>query len=166
MERLTVLDVVALVMGSAVASIHIRPIGREGFSAPGLILASLAFAWLAATASGPFLYLARRFTGPTERSGIGERLWGLLGVPWLLSAAIRSAGSSRTGGAGDLDSAVLAIGLAAASTIAMLTVWMKWVTANPEAAREVASGPWPNRVGLALAIAWPLQAGLALMVLS
>ncbi|AMV39745.1 hypothetical protein [Planctomyces sp. SH-PL62] len=162
--RFTLLDGAALVMGSAVASVQLRPLAREGSSTAGLIGASLVFAWLAATATGPFVYLVRRFVRPTTGpSGIGERLWALLGTPWLLGAVFRSAGTQ--GGAEGVYPLVMAGSVAAASLIAFLTTWQTWVAASPEEASRVGAGAWPNRIGLVLAIAWPIQCGLAFVVL-
>lgn len=164
--RFTVLDGTALVMGSAVASVQLRPLAREGSSTAGLIAASLVFAWLAATVSGPFVYLVRRFVRPTTGpSGIGERLWALLGIPWLLGAAVRSAGAGAQDGAEGVYPLVMAGSVAAASLIAFLTIWQTWVAASPEEASRVGAGAWPNRIGLVLAIAWPIQFGLAFVVL-
>ncbi len=36
----------------------------------------------------------------------------------------------------------------------------------PEQATQVEAGAWTNRVGLVLAITWPIQCGLGLVVLS
>ncbi|MDG3003944.1 hypothetical protein [Paludisphaera mucosa] len=164
--RLTVLDVVALVIGAAVALMHLRPVVEPGFSAAGLFVGLPVFLWLAATASGPCLAVARRF-GPRKPLGsrLGEGLWTILGTPWLLSAAARSMrGGSE--GAGKVDSWILTVGLAMASCWAAASVYHHWIEASPEDAAQVAGGSWSNRVGMILAIAWPIQGGLALIALS
>jgi len=45
-------------------------------------------------------------------------------------------------------------------------VWNTWVIVPPEQAARVEASPWTNRVGLILAIAWPIQCGLGMVVLS
>jgi hypothetical protein len=60
----------------------------------------------------------------------------------------------------------LSVGLGLACVIALGVVWSTWVMVPPEQAARVAGSPWPNRVGLILAIAWPIQCGLGLIVLN
>ncbi len=50
--------------------------------------------------------------------------------------------------------------------VALVVVWGKWVMVPPEQAARIEGAPWTNRVGLILAIAWPIQCGLGLVVLS
>jgi hypothetical protein len=45
-------------------------------------------------------------------------------------------------------------------------VWSTWVMVPPQEAARIEAAPWTNRVGLILAIAWPVQCGLGLVVLS
>jgi len=162
-DRLTVLDGAALVMGSAIASLHVLRVMRSGLSIAGWAMLTLTFTWLAVTATGPFLYIARRYIRrPPDYPDVGDRLWALLGLPWLLTAILQavSLGDSR-------DSLVwmtLMGGLAVASVIAVVEVWSTWVMVPPEEAEWVESGSWTNRVGLVLAIAWPIQCGLGLIV--
>ena len=52
-NEINVLDGVALVMGSAIASVHILRIMRSGLTAAGWVMVCLAFAWVALTAAGP-----------------------------------------------------------------------------------------------------------------
>ena len=40
-----------------------------------------------------------------------------------------------------------------------------WVTVSPEVAARTAAPTWTNRVGLVLAIAWPVQCGVGMAVL-
>ncbi len=162
----SVLDGAAMVMGSAIASIHALRIMRGDLTGPGWVMLWLTFAGVAITATGPFLYLARWYVRRLpEAPGIGERLWAMLGIPWLLTAVIQSA----TGPAprqGPLFAATLVVGLGLTSLTALGTVWTTWVMVSPEQAARVEVGPWTNRIGLVVAIAWPIQCGLGLVVLN
>jgi len=91
-DGLSVLDGGALVMGSAIASIHVLRIMREELSAGGWIMICLVFGGVTLTAAGPFVFLARRFARREPAyPKIGDRLWALLGIPWLASAVLKSA---------------------------------------------------------------------------
>lgn len=167
----SVLDGAALVMGAAVASIHIRGVIRDGdrLAGPGWLLIWGAFAWVALTAAGPFLFLARRFL--RRHAGypkVGDALWAVLGLPWILTAAIGSAsaapGRPRHPHRDDLMVLSLSVGLPLACLIALAVVWKRWVMVSPEEAARTASAPWTNRIGLALSVAWPIQCGLGLVI--
>jgi hypothetical protein len=137
---------------------------RGGLSTPGWVMVGLAFAWLAATATGPFLYVVRRYIRrPPDYPGVGDRLWALLGLPWLATALLQSILAC------DVRDAIvwftLMTGLAGASLLSVVEVWSTWVVVPPEQAEQAEAGSWTNRVGLVLAIAWPIQCGLGLIVL-
>ena len=90
-EGFSVLDGAALVMGSAIASIHTLRVMRSDLTGAGWIMIWITFTWVAVTATGPFLYLARRFARRmADYPKIGDRLWALLGIPWLATAAVQS----------------------------------------------------------------------------
>ena len=166
-EGFTVLDGVALVMGAAVASVHLRGVIRDDLNAFGWALAWFTFTWIALTATGPFLFVVRRFA--RRLSGypkVGDGLWALLGSPWLLTTLLRSSSSGERGGHDELFAAALSVGIAVASLVALGVIWTTWVTVPPEQAARTASAPWTNRVGLILAVAWPIQCGLGLVLLS
>jgi len=57
----------------------------------------------------------------------------------------------------------IVIGVGAASTAAIALTWASWVAGPPRSAGE--SLPWTERVGLILAVAWPIQCGLGLEVI-
>ncbi len=67
---------------------------------------------------------------------------------------------------GPLFAATLVVGLGLTSLTALGAVWTTWVMVSPEQAARVEVGPWTNRIGLVLAIAWPIQCGLGLVVLN
>jgi hypothetical protein len=174
-DGFNVLDGAALVTGAAIASIHIRGVIRDDLAAPGWALIWGTFLWVAITAAGPFLYLSRRFLRRLpDYPKVGDTLWGVLGLPWLLTAILRSAVP-----AAGLDPAArvatphddplfangLGLTLAAASMIVMTVVWKRWVMVPPEIAAETASPPWTNRVGLFLSVTWPIQCGLGLVMI-
>ena len=62
---------VALVIGSAIASIHILGVRRWDLSAGGWVMVALTFTWIAMTASGPFVFL--------ERALCPKSSWDILG---------------------------------------------------------------------------------------
>ena len=163
-DRPTVLDAAALVMGSAVASLHVLRVIRGGLSITGWVMVGLTFGWLAVTSAGPFLYIVRRrirrIPGYPE---VGDRLWALLGTPWVLAALLQSL--ARGGGRNELVRGTLVGGLAIASLLSVVELWSTWVMVPPEQAALVEAGSWTNRVGLVLAIAWPIQCGLGLIIL-
>lgn len=127
----------------------------------------ITFTWVAVTATGPFLYLARRYSRRlSDYPKIGDRLWALLGLPWLATAVIQSAGPGSEPRQNSLFTTTLSIGLGLTCLITLAVVWSTWVMVPPEQATRVEAAPWTNRVGLILAIAWPIQCGLGMVVLS
>ncbi len=163
----SVLDLAALVMGSAIASIHALRVMREDLSAGGWIMICLVFGGVMLTAAGPFVFLARRFA--RREPGypkIGDRLWALLGIPWLASAVIKSATPGNETRYEPLFATTLSAGLAIVCMTALAVLWSTWVMVPPEQAARLETGAWTNRVGLIVAIAWPLQCGLGMIVLS
>ena len=69
-------------MGSAIASIHILGVRRWDLTGAGWIMVSITFTWVAVTAAGPFIFLARRFARRLpDYPKIGDRLWAMLGIP-------------------------------------------------------------------------------------
>jgi hypothetical protein len=162
-----VLDGAALVMGSAIASIHTLPVMRSDLTGAGWIMIGITFTWVAVTATGPFLYLARRFAHRLANyPKIGDRLWALLGIPWLATAVVQSAAPGSEPRHNYLFTTTLSVGLGLACLITLGVVWSTWVMVPPEQAARVEASPWTNRVGLILAIAWPIQCGLGMVVLS
>jgi hypothetical protein len=163
----SVLDGAALVTGAAVASIHIRAVIRESehLAAPGWLLIWGTFAWVALTAAGPFLFLVRRFLRRLpDYPKVGDVLWAVLGLPWFLTALIRSALPGDPRRQGDLFALGLSTLLGLACLTALTVVWQRWVTVSPEEAERTAAAPWTNRIGLILSVAWPIQCGVGLVV--
>ena len=162
-----VLDGVALVMGAAVASVHLRVIIRDNLSALGWALVWWTFTWIAVTATGPFLVLVRRIA--RKQPGYprtGDWLWALLGLPWMMSALVRSTFGEGTASYDGAIATALMVSLIVASLVAQVVVWATWVAVTPEQAARTASPPWTNRVGMILAIAWPIQCGVGFVVIS
>jgi hypothetical protein len=163
----SVLDGAALVAGAAVASIHIRTVirGGEPLATAGWLLIGGTFAWVALTATGPFLFLVRGFL--RRLAGypkVGDALWAVLGLPWVLTTLIRAAPPGDPRHRHDLFALWLSVLLAVACLIALGVVWHRWVAVSPEEAARTASPPWTNRLGLILAVAWPIQCGAGLVV--
>jgi hypothetical protein len=164
---ITVLDGIALVMGSAIASVHILRIMRGGLSVGGWVMVCLTFTWVSVTSAGPLIFLARRFS--RRLSGypkVGDWLWAILGLPWLLTAIIQSAMPGEDPRDNPLYSLTLSVSLAVACMISLAVVWGTWVMVPPEKAAVIEADPWTNRVGLVLSVAWPIQCGLGMVVLS
>ena len=166
-DGFNVLDLGALVMGSAIGSIHVLRVMRDGLSTGGWIMLCLVFVGVTLTAAGPFVFLARRFARKARAfPKIGDRLWALLGLPWLVSALLKSAAPGNEPRYEPLFATTLSISLGIVCLIALAVVWNTWVMVPPEHAARIETGPWTNRVGLVIAIAWPLQCGLGMIVLS
>ncbi|QDV37249.1 hypothetical protein [Tautonia plasticadhaerens] len=166
----TLLDGIALVAGAAIASVHLRQATPGGGLNPaGWVLIWLTFCGVALTASGPFLTLIRRFSGrPRTPARLGDHLWAMLGAPWVVSALSRIVGESgrRGGGLPDqLYELALVAGLGAASLVTLAVIWSRWVMVPPGADPETEPSGWTHRVGLGLAVAWPMQCGLGMIVL-
>jgi len=173
MERLdlefgfSVLDGAALVVGAAIASVHVVGIPRGDLAGTGWIMIGLTFCWIAMTAAGPFLYLGRRFVRRLPKyPKIGDQLWALLGLPWLGAALLQSATPGAEPRHNPLFSATLTVGLGVVCFIALIVVWRTWVIVPSGKAAKIEAAPWTNRVGLILSIAWPIQCGLGMVVLS
>jgi hypothetical protein len=165
-KDINVLDGVALVMGSAIASLHMLRVFRSGLSTAGWLLFLLTYSCVALTATGPFMFLARRYSRRLPGyPKIGDWLWALLGVPWVVTAFIESVVPGEDPRHNPLFSMTLTIGLGISCLIAVIIVWSAWVIVPPERAARIEGVPWTNRVGLILAIAWPIQCGLGMVVL-
>jgi hypothetical protein len=163
----SVLDGSALVMGSAIASIHILGVRRWELSGANWLMVALTFTWVALTAAGPFLFLERRYARRIPRyPQVGDRLWAILGIPWVMTALVQSAAPNSEPRHSPWLTLTLSTGLALACLIALAVVWSTWVIVPPEQAAQIEAAPWTNRVGLILSIAWPIQCGLGMVVLS
>jgi hypothetical protein len=164
----TVLDGAALVAGAAVSAVHIRGVIREDLIGPGWVLLWGTFVWIALTAAGPFVYLVRRHMRPCPgHPRVGDRLWALQGLPWLATALLQASPVANGGPKpwGEWLALGLATGIASSSLISLVAVWGTWVRVPPGQAARTFSGPWTNRLGLCLAIAWPLQCGAVMVVI-
>jgi hypothetical protein len=158
------LDGAALVGGAAVASVHIRGAVPDELPGGGWVLVWITFAGVALTAGGPFVFLERRFWRRTlGYPRVGDVLWAILGLPWVLTALMRTASAGPGPRRDELVSAGLSFGVGIASMIALAVVWGTWVLVPPERVNSAGPTPWTNRMGLILAVAWPLQCGFGLV---
>jgi hypothetical protein len=163
---LTMFDAAALVTGGAVASVHFRPFEDEiGDLTPlGFSFLILAFAWLAMTAAGPFVYLVRRYG--RRRAGypsVPDLLWLAFGLPWAIAALYRSGAGNLSTTANILYGNTLFIGLALASGLAVFQLKRTW-DALDSARSPKPRRTWTEWIGTAIAVAWPLQLGLGFVV--
>ncbi len=165
----TVLDGVALVTGAAVASVHIRA-AVPRFATPGdWAWAWCLFAWLSTTATGPYIFLVRRFfTRPEGYPRLGDRLWAMSGLPWLLAAMVKTFDPAPDLVSGRLDPAYvgcLSIGLCLVAMVAVPVLAARFLLVDPSKPRGQGPSPWTHRLGLALTVAWPIQCGVGLVVM-
>ena len=106
-------------MGSAIASIHILGVRRWGVSGANWFIVALTFTWVALTAAGPFIFLERRYARRIPNyPQIGDRLWALLGIPWLVTALVQSAAPTSEPGHNPWFTMTLSTGLAIVCLIA------------------------------------------------
>ena len=170
----TTLDGAALVLGAAVAAVHLRDLVTSGHPGVfGWVLFWLAFTGLATTAAGPFVFLVRRYVRRLiHYPRLGDGLWTVLGMPWILTAPLRPRPPFRsTSPLSQFDAeAVYALALwlllLSACLASLVVIWRYWVRA-PGAGPEVPDRPrptWTEWIGLTLAIAWPIQCGFGLLV--
>jgi hypothetical protein len=164
----TVLDGVALVTAAAVASVHVRATLPRISGPIGWFWAWCLFSWLAMTSGGPFLFLVRRyFTRPDNYPRLGDRLWALAGLPWLIAAVIQTFESSSKLIIARQNSAYVAsliLGLALYAMISVPILLVKYFWGDPKIPKPVENSPWTDRLGLFLAVAWPIQCGVGLVV--
>jgi hypothetical protein len=154
-------------MGSAIASVHILRVIKADLTAAGWVMIWIAFSWISVTAAGPFIFLARKYSRRLPGyPKVGDCLWALLGMPWLLTAIIQSTFPGHETRQNPLLSWTLGLGLGIVSVIAVVVVWGTWVVVPPAQAARIEAAPWTNRVGLVLAIAWPIQCSLGMVVLN
>jgi hypothetical protein len=162
-----VMDGAALVVGAAIASIHILGLRREDLSGHAWFMVAITFTGVAVTAAGPFVYLARRFSQHLPGyPKLGDKLWAILGLPWLVTALLESASPGSDPRHNPLITTTLTGGLAIVCLVAWLVIWNTWVMVSRQEAAKIEAAPWTNRVGLILSIAWPIQCGLGMVVLS
>ena len=159
------LDGAAMVLGAAVSAVHLRPFVSNGLWSGDGGLFWPTFMGVGLTASGPFVllerWLGRRHAGTYPH--LGDRLWAVLGLPWVLTLVLRA--SARPFGPRILDlySPSLGISIALACLCSLALIWRRLILGVGEAPAPV---PWTSRVGMAVSITWPLQCGFGLVVTS
>ncbi len=164
----TLLDAVALVIGAAVGSVHLRGAAGAGLMKGGYVLFWLTFAGVALTSAGPFLYLGRRYVRrPSGYPLLGDRLWAILGLPWVLTSPLLTSSRGQGPDGLDLYTTGLVIGIGIASLLTLGNVWKHWVATAPDPApSEPEHLPWTTRVGMVLSVAWPVQCGFGMVIAS
>ena len=165
----TVLDGVALVTGAAVASVHIRSAVPEFDGPVDWAWAWCLFSWLSLTSAGPFVYVVRRFfTRPSGYPRLGDRLWLMSGLPWVIAAMVRTGEAPAEVVSGRLDPAYigcLSIGLSLVAMVAVPVLAAKFLLVDPSKPKVPEPSPWTHRLGMMLTVAWPIQCGVGLVVM-
>ena len=162
----TMLDGAALVIGAAVASTQVRGVFPDRLTGAGWSLVWGTFAGITLSAAGPFIFLARRYwRRPPGHPRIGDHLWTVLGLPWVLTAPLRTAQPSPGAQPDPFVALALTLGIGVASLVALIVIWKTWVLAPPVVPAGIEPPHWTDRVGLTLASAFPLQWGFGLVVL-
>lgn len=167
----SVLDGAALVVGAAVTSLHFRDLPMRTLTPFGWGLLWFLFCGVALTAAGPEIYVVRcHVRRLANYPTVGDRLWALLGLPWLLTAPLHPfraprGAASTPGNDPLLYGPALWLLICAACLVALAVIWRTWVMAPRRLPAEgTAPRTWTERVGLGLAIAWPLQCGFGLVL--
>ena len=126
----------------------------------------ITFLGVSLTATGPFLYLARRFLRRAPGyPGLGDRLWGVIGLPWAIGAMLPIPNPGRDPDRIGIYELAMILGIGTASMVSLVVIWRNWVSVPPEAIATRDDPAWTDRLGLVVAIAWPLQCGFGLMIL-
>ncbi len=164
---ITMLDGGALVTGAAVASVHFRDLSDKmtDLTPLGWLFLSAAFAWLALTSAGPFVYLVRRISSrPSGNPTVEDRLWMAFGLPWLLTALYRSWTGIATNSTDRAYETVLFTGLFVASGLSLWRIARTWSSVDLTTAPRDRNGSWTDLIGRVVSVTWPLQLGLGFVV--
>ncbi len=163
---LTLLDAIALMTGTAVGSIHVRPILLPALAGESWVLLGFVLILISITAAGPFIHIVHRYYRPVPGyPRAGDRLWTILGIPWVLTGVVHSIFPNL--GESPLYNwyhPLLWGSLGLACLLAGNQVWTTWISVSPDQAVEAVGPPWTNRLGLMLGVAWPLQLAACMIV--
>lgn len=168
--RLTLLDIGSIVMGAAIAAVHVRLVVSTPQTWLMWVWESILFGWVGLTSIGPFLFLARswRRAAIGNYPLVGDRLWVIWGCPWVLTAVLKATLRRPELHPGQLDPAYvgslgLGLFLATMITVPILVARVLWGSpATPQRPLDVNLTQW---VGLGLTAIWPIQCGVGLVVM-
>ncbi len=162
-EGLSTLDGVALVTGAAMASIHVRALFTDLPGPFTIALIVVLFCWMSLASAGPFVFAVRRFVRHLGNyPGLGDRLWLLAGVPWILAGVVRTGSTSSNLDPGsDRPYAAALIG-----SVSVAIGWGLLIVLRHGAAACVANRSWTEWAGLLCTGLWPLQALTAFVILN
>jgi hypothetical protein len=163
-RAVTMTDIAGLVVGFAVAATIYRGTILAVFDAGAVgltVVATIAFAWLGTSISGPIVLGIRRLQqGRRIKLSAGESTWGVLGLMWLavgLSRGLRLLNPALMSNVASM-SATVAAGLA---PLFLILFW--WLERNrPHPGRPHS---WCHHVGIFCAAAWPAGWTLAAFLL-
>jgi hypothetical protein len=163
---LTILDALALTAGAAVGSIHVRPFLFPASAAGAWLMLSLVLFWIAITAAGPFIYVVHKYSRPVPGfPRTGDRLWTILGLPWVATAVVRTIyPATQEAHMDDWFTPILWACVGLACCVAGSIVWTTWIAVPSGTATQTAGPPWTNRLGLVLGVTWPLQCAASMVV--
>lgn len=162
----TVLDGVAVVIAAAIASLHLRTPMLRAFGA-GWGLLWLTFAGVGISAAGPVVLVMRLYgRRPKGYPRLGDKLWAMLGSPWILTAFLRPTRSASEFATISFYGTMLTISVGLASLFVQVIMWKVWVL-KPPGMRNLGKSPstWTERLGMAISVASPLQIAFLLIVL-
>jgi len=167
----TMLDGFSMVLGAAIASVHLRMAQLQPRSALGWVFLIALLGGLSLTATGPFLYLSRRFLARPSLGypQFGDRLWTLWGCPWIISALVTAVFPSEphSGRVDPVYVGTLGLGLFLASSVAIPILAARYIWADFGLTRRPPGmrWSWSDRVGRALTATWPIQVGVGLFLM-
>jgi hypothetical protein len=148
----------AAMTGVAIAAFNLRAAITDNRDSGEMIFFALVGLGIALTAAGPTMwFLGQRPRIAAER--MGPMLWAILGAPWWIATLDLSLELP-----GHLSLYQLIVGpmiwvINVLALVALILGWSATVVRNT--GRPVS---WSQGIGMALAVAWPVQIGLGLVV--
>lgn len=163
---LSVLDGIALIGGTAIGSVHVKPLLIPALSVNSGAMLTILLIFISITSAGPFIYLVHRYYRPVAGfPRTGDRLWLILGLPWVVTGLVRAV--VPTPSEPRLDDwyvPLLWTSLAISCVTVASIVWSTWIVVPGDQAIESFGRTWTNRLGLFLGVTWPIQLAAGMVV--
>lgn len=169
----SLLHIVAIVTGAAVASMHLkdRAVFGDELNEFGVALLIVVFLFLAVAATGPFLYGIHRLVyRKPDALFSGESAWLVLGLPWLITALWRSvfdSGISTTAGQRWLLFLWVMLGASCLYAAVVAVIRFRRTAPGTEGQKgKMAPGLLSliDTIGGTLALLWPFQFLVAMLL--